>query len=63
MSLRLVSSDDEPTYAVHRNQFAARSSGLNIGYFDDSPWFTRRIWRWTAIAVMVLSLVGLGIIY
>jgi len=53
MSLRLVSTDEEPTYAVHRNQFHSRQSGLNIGYWRE-PWYTKRIWRLSALAVIAL---------
>jgi len=59
VSLRLVEQHDEPTYAVHRNQFHSRQSGLNIGYWRE-PWYTKRIWKWTGIALIaVLALIAL----
>jgi hypothetical protein len=54
----LVEPHDEPTYAIHRNQFAARGSGLSLDHFR-RPWYEKRRWRWTAIAVGVLALIGL----
>jgi hypothetical protein len=58
--LRLVEPYDEPTYALHRNQFAARGSGLSLDHFR-RPWYEKRRWRWTAIAVLVLALMGLAV--
>lgn len=54
--MRTVSSDDV-TRAVHRIQFAERVSGLPLNYWEQ-PWFTKRRWRWTAIALLILALIA-----
>ena len=53
-----LTADDEVTSAAHSLQYAPRISGLDIGYFARQPWYTKRRWRWTAIALLVLALIA-----
>ena len=56
-SMRTTAHDDV-TRAVHSLQYAPRLSGLDIGYFARQPWYTKRRWRWTAIALLILALIA-----
>ena len=57
MTPRTVYPSDDVTRALHKLQFAERISGLPLAYYAQ-PWYTKRRWRWTAIALLVLALVA-----
>ena len=57
MTPRTVYPSDDVTRAAHKIQFAERISGLPLMYWHQ-PWYTKRRWRWTAIALLVLALIA-----
>ena len=52
-----TTAHDDVTRAVHSLQYAQRLSGLPLMYWTQ-PWYTRRLWRWTAIALLILALIA-----
>ena len=57
MTPRTVYPSDDVTRAVHRIQFADRMSGLALDYWH-RPWYTKRRYRWSAIALLILALIA-----
>ena len=57
MTPRTVYPSDDVTRALHKLQFAERISGLPLAYYAQ-PWYTKRRWRWTAIAIAALALIA-----
>jgi len=58
--LRLVETHHDPVRAAHANQFASRASGLSRDYYR-RPWYTKKVWLWTAIAVLIVAVIGLAL--
>lgn len=52
-----LTAEHEVTSAAHSLQYAQRISGLPLMYWHQ-PWYTKRRWRWAAIALLILALIA-----